>query len=65
MRRRQSGVCLLRGVGLAGLTQKLSIDGTLNPKITKFHISKQATSFNEAISFLTCAHARPFYENAA
>jgi hypothetical protein len=36
-----------------GMTQKLAIDGTLNPKITKFLISKQARGFNEAIPFLT------------
>ena len=48
-KRRQCGVCLLRGVGLVGMARKMSIDGTLNPKITKFYISKQAWGFNEVI----------------
>ena len=50
LRRRQSGVWLLRGVGLVGTARKMLIDGTLNPKITKSYMSKQAWGFNEVIS---------------
>ncbi len=41
------------------------IDATLNPKITKFLISKQATGFIEAFPFLTRFHGQPLYENNA
>ncbi len=40
------------------------IDATLNPKITKFLKSKQATGFIEAFPFLTGFHGQPFYENS-
>ena len=48
-----------------GMTRKMSIDGTLNQKITKFYISKQAWGFNEAISFLPGDCVQQFYENTA
>ena len=47
------------------MRRKISIDATLNPKITKILNSKQATGFIEAFRFFSGFHGQPFYENSA